>query len=120
MAQVAGLLKMYQTSYFDLLLIHWPSLKTGTSQSTDPVCQNDHRDYNPSLCRQHTWKALEDMYANGTVKAIGVANYEIIHLNDIIAMNSLLPAVNQFEYHGYWHELELVICYKIKYIFNNY
>eukprot|EP01083_Nonionella_stella_P292085 993589_1 len=68
MGQVAGLLKMYQTSYFDLLLIHWPSLKTGSSVSTDPVCQNGHRDYNPSLCRQHTWKALEDMYTNGTVK----------------------------------------------------
>ena len=109
MEQFQGLLKMFNTDYFDLLLIHWPSCTAPTSESTDPTCkQQDKRTYDPSTCRQHTWKALEDIFTNGSAKAIGVSNFERKHLEDIISMNSLLPAVDQFEFHGYWHEFELV------------
>ena len=108
MGQYQGLLEMFGTTYFDLLLIHWPACPAASSQSTDPVCQKQHKEkYDPKLCRQHTWKALEDIFTNGTARAIGVSNFEAKHIQDIIEMNSLLPAVDQFEFHGYWHEFGL-------------
>eukprot|EP01084_Bolivina_argentea_P257453 433759_1 len=109
MNEYEQLLQMFQTDYFDLVLIHWPSDPNSWNTYIDPVCQtNNTNTYNVSLCRQHTWRALEDMFKNGTAKAIGVSNFEEKHMTDIINMNSLLPAVNQFEFHGYWHEYDLV------------
>eukprot|EP01084_Bolivina_argentea_P006972 13157_1 len=99
------LLQMFQTDYFDLILIHWPDSAKTTS---NPYCQEDNSTFNATLCRQDTWRAFEDMFTNGTAKAIGVSNFEEKHMKDIINMNSLLPAVNQFEFHGYWHEFGLV------------
>merc|ERR1712228_545954 len=97
---------MGNTSYIDLILIHWPSANnTETYSSSDPYCNANpnNKEYSPSLCRQSTWKALEFIFNEGKAKAIGVSNFEQKHLMDIFDLNSLLPAVNQFEFHGYWH-----------------
>lgn len=61
----------------DLLLIHWP-------------VKGKYVD---------TWRALEEIYSKGQVRAIGVSNFQTHHLDDIAASNSLTPAVNQVEYH---------------------
>ncbi|MFD2117337.1 aldo/keto reductase [Paenibacillus yanchengensis] len=61
----------------DLLLIHWP-LK-------DKFID--------------TWRALEQLYKAGKVRAIGVSNFQIYHLEDLFAHAEIKPMVNQVEYH---------------------
>ncbi|MFJ9814791.1 aldo/keto reductase [Streptomyces sp. NPDC101151] len=65
--------------YLDLYLIHWPL-----------PSRDKHID---------TYKALEKLYADGRVKAIGVSNFLPEHLQRLIAETSVIPAVNQIELH---------------------
>lgn len=73
--------------YLDLFLIHWP-LPT----VSDFV---------------ETWQAMEEMYATGRVKAIGVSNFQAHHLRRLIAETTIVPAVNQIEIHPYFVQDEL-------------
>ena len=68
-------LERLQTDYLDLYLVHWPVRKT----------------------RKETWLALEKLYADGRVRAIGVSNYYQSHLEELFSYASVVPAVNQFE-----------------------
>lgn len=70
----------------DLYLIHWPV---------------------PSLFRQ-TWRALEDIYAEGEASAIGVSNFMIHHLEDLLADAEIIPAVNQVEFHPHLYNRDLL------------
>ena len=116
MIQIKPILDTLQLDYVDLLLFHWPG---PPGNSSDPACQGDPPTWR--TCRQVTWKALEDLYNMGKTRAIGVANFEINHLEDIISMNSLLPAVNQVEFHPYWHEENLLaFCKSYNITFNGY
>jgi 2,5-diketo-D-gluconate reductase A len=67
--------------YLDLFLVHWPL--PGVS---DYVAR---------------WKAMEEIYASGRVKAIGVSNFQPHHLRDLFAASEVRPAVNQIEVHPY-------------------
>lgn len=118
LSQVDWLLGRLQTSYVDLLLVHWP-YPGSINNSTDPACAS--ATLNPKLCRQSTWRALEAAFHAGKARAIGVSNYEQHHLEDILELNSLIPAVNQVEYHPYWHEDDLVaFCQQHNIQFNGY
>ncbi|EGD83004.1 hypothetical protein PTSG_03640 [Salpingoeca rosetta] len=114
MSQFEQILQTLDTTYVDLLLIHWPG---PSENSTDPACAG----VTPKLCRQSTWKALEAIYTSGGARAIGVSNFEVRHLDDITSMHGLLPAVNQVEYHPFWHEEKLVEhCHRLNITFNGY
>ena len=63
--------------YLDLYLIHWP-------------VKEKYID---------TWRALEKLYKEGRVRAIGVSNFKIHHLEDIFAHSEIKPMVNQVELH---------------------
>lgn len=83
---VEGSLKRLQTNYLDLLLIHWP-------------------------VREHffeTWKALEQLKADGKVRSIGVSNYTIAHLELLATQAKEMPVVNQVEFHPYLNQQALV------------
>jgi 2,5-diketo-D-gluconate reductase A len=67
--------------YLDLFLIHWPMPAVG-----------DFVD---------TWKAMEQMYAGGKVRAIGVSNFQPPHIRRILDSADIIPAVNQVEAHPY-------------------
>ncbi len=71
--------------YIDLYLIHWPV--AGYYKAT--------------------WQALEQLYAEGVVRAIGVSNFHIHHLKDLFAGSDIRPAVNQVEFHPYLLHQEL-------------
>ena len=71
--------------YLDLYLVHWP------------VAKDYATDY-PSAFTQ-TWRALEKLYADGKVRAIGVCNCLKEHLNVIFGECKVKPMVNQIEYH---------------------
>ncbi|MBP1996008.1 aldo/keto reductase [Paenibacillus eucommiae] len=63
--------------YLDLYLIHWPG-------------KDKYKE---------TWRAFTKLYEEGRVRAIGVSNFQIHHLEDLMADSSIVPAVNQVEYH---------------------
>ncbi|QFT88131.1 Glyoxal reductase [Bacillus sp. THAF10] len=72
--------------YLDLYLVHWP-------------VKGKYVD---------TWKALEKLYKDGKVKAIGVSNFQIHHLQDILDVAEIKPMVNQVEYHPKLSQVELL------------
>ena len=116
LAQVQPMLDALQTDYVDLLLVHWPG---PPGNSSDPACQGKPQTYR--ACRQSTWKAMEEIFKSGKTKAIGVSNFEKNHLEDIIVMNSTLPALNQVEFHPYWHEDDLLaFCKTYNITYNGY
>ncbi|WP_019634306.1 aldo/keto reductase [Actinomadura atramentaria] len=65
----------------DLFLIHWPLPQVG-----DFV---------------ETWRALEEIYASGRCRAIGVSNFQPPHLRRLLESTETVPAVNQIEVHPY-------------------
>ncbi|MEK5032408.1 aldo/keto reductase [Paenibacillus sp. FSL R7-0302] len=71
--------------YADLYLVHWP-------------IRAKYKD---------TWRALEKLYADGKVRAIGVSNFQIDHLEDLLADATVKPMVNQVELHPLLNQQEL-------------
>lgn len=72
--------------YIDLYLIHWP-------------VAGKYRE---------TWKALIHLQKEGLIKSIGVSNFQIHHLKDIIEDTSVVPVVNQVEFHPLLTQRELL------------
>lgn len=74
--------------YLDLYLVHWPA------------CEHEFGKDWISLNRE-TWSAMIDLYKAGKVRAIGVSNFLVHHLEPLMDME-VTPMVNQIEYHpGY-------------------
>ena len=77
--------------YIDLYLIHWPANKV--------------RYKNPDEVNAVAWQALEELYEDGRVKAIGVSNFLPHHIEELKKSAKVLPMVNQIELHvGYMQE----------------
>ena len=72
--------------YLDLYLVHWP-------------VKGKYKD---------TWKAIETLYKQGRVKAIGVSNFLKHQLLDLMATAEIVPMVNQMEFHPYLVQQELI------------
>ncbi len=86
-------LKKLNIDYIDLYLVHWP-IKNG---------------------RKDTWLALEKLYKEGRVKAIGVANYLIPFLTELETYATIIPAVNQVEFSPYLYLKDLLeVCHEKK------
>ncbi|MES9740310.1 aldo/keto reductase [Peribacillus frigoritolerans] len=71
--------------YLDLYLIHWPG--------KDKYLE--------------TWRALEKLYKDGKVKAIGVSNFHVHHLENLLANSEVKPVVNQIELHPLLTQVEI-------------
>lgn len=78
-------IKKLGTDYLDLYLIHWPQ----------------------SISKE-TWKALEKLYKEGRVKAIGVSNFLVKHLEYLLEDAEIMPMVNQVEFHPYLIQNDLM------------
>ena len=79
-------LEKLQTDYVDLYLIHWP-------------VAGKFKD---------TWRALEALYRQGKVRAIGVSNFQVRHLKELMETAQIAPMVNQVEMHPHLQQEELV------------
>ncbi len=79
-------LKKLQTDYVDLLLLHFPVTEY----------------------RRPAWHRMQDIYKSGKVKAIGVSNYTIKHLEELLRESEIKPAVNQVELHVFLQQPDLV------------
>ena len=51
-----------------------------------------------------TWKAMEDLYNEGKIRAIGVSNFENNHLDELLSYANIKPAVNQIETHAFFQQ----------------
>ncbi len=71
----------------DLYLIHWPRPSEGTAAET--------------------WRALERLYLDGRVRAIGVSNFEPDHLRRLLDKSEVVPVVNQVELHPYLQQSDV-------------
>lgn len=86
-----------QLDYLDLYLIHWPIAKAS---------KNNWQEAN-----SESWRALEELYKQGKVKAIGVSNFLGHHLDPLIKTAKIKPMVNQIEIHpGMLQEETVKFC----------
>ena len=75
--------------YLDLFLVHWP---LPTLYDGDLVS---------------TWRALEELAADGRARSIGVSNFQVDHLERLATATDVAPAVNQIELHPYFRNDEV-------------
>lgn len=82
-------LKALGTDYLDLYLIHWPAnyLQYGTDADA---------------LNAETWHALEDLYKEGKVRAIGLSNFLPHHIEALLKTAEIKPMVDQIELHPGW------------------
>ncbi len=78
-------MKRLKLDYLDLYLIHWP-------------VKGKYKD---------TWRAMEKLYEEGRIRAIGVSNFHSHHLDDLIDSAKVVPMVNQVEFHPLLTQEEL-------------
>ncbi len=109
-ASIKQILSVLNTSYVDLVLMHWPAPMAWdfTTTSLDTTMVYSQKCGTPAQCRVSTVSALNDAVKMGLIRAAGVANFELRHLQDLIDANVDLPSVNQLEFHPYWHEDRMV------------
>ena len=103
--QFAHTLGVMNTTYVDLVLIHWPTCASGGGCSgaptSEPTCQAGTAGYDERACRLATWRALVAIWGRGGARAIGVSNYNQTHLQEIMDAGLPLPAVNQLPFNLY-------------------
>lgn len=93
----ARTLENLKTDYLDLYLIHWPK----PSPEYEDWKQLD----------LDTWRAMEELYKEGKIKALGVSNFLPHHLENLLANCEIKPTVNQIEFHpGYTQEATVRYC----------
>ena len=59
-----------------------------------------------------TWRAMEELYADGKIRAIGVSNFEANHLANLIGKHDVKPAVNQIETHAFFQQQEALVYWR--------
>lgn len=79
------ILERLQIDYLDLCLVHWPTKN-----------------------RYEVWQVLEELYAAKKVRAIGVSNFKVHHLEDFLSKVKIKPMVNQIESHPGFSQLEVI------------
>ncbi|EWG53721.1 hypothetical protein FVEG_12091 [Fusarium verticillioides 7600] len=96
-------LKNFGLDYIDLFLIHWP------------IAAEKDEDYKPKIGPdgkyvikkdltenpEPTWRAMEEIYASGKARAIGVSNWTVEGLKKLLSFAKVKPAVNQIEIHPF-------------------
>ncbi|VDM47233.1 unnamed protein product [Toxocara canis] len=80
--------------YLDLYMIHFPVVPYWFS--------------NPRQVREETWRALELLYDEGTIRSIGVSNYSEVDLEELLEYCSVKPHVNQCEFHVCYNNRDLI------------
>lgn len=103
-------LKNFGLDYIDLFLVHWP------------IAAEKDEDYKPKIGPdgkyvikkdltenpEPTWRAMEEIYASGKARAIGVSNWTVEGLKKLLSFAKVKPAVNQIEIHPFLPNEELV------------
>lgn len=80
--------------YLDIYLVHWPA---------SPAVHDNWREIN-----KETWEAMEYLYETGIVKAIGVSNFKLNQLKELMKNAKIKPMINQIEFHPGFMQMETV------------
>ncbi|KAK6221362.1 hypothetical protein LQW54_001461 [Pestalotiopsis sp. IQ-011] len=93
-------LKSLGLDYVDLYLMHWPvAMNPNGNDPRFPRLADGSIDVVRGWSHIQTWKAMESLLASGKVNAIGVCDYSVKFLEELLAHASVTPAVNQIENH---------------------
>jgi len=79
-------LKRLGLPHVDLYLIHWPV----------------------SGSRKETWRAMEHLLKEGKARSVGVSNFMIQHIEELLVSSNVVPSVNQIELSPFLHQRELI------------
>lgn len=82
-----------QTDYLDMYMIHMPQLPDWI--------------VNQKETKEKTWRQMELLYEDEHVRSIGVSNYSIEDLDELLEFASILPHANQVELHPWFHQADL-------------
>ncbi len=97
--EFAKSLERLKTDYLDLYLIHWPLPEAGYAEWKQLDIDS--------------WKALEELYMEGKVRAIGLSNFLPHHIENLLQNTEICPAVDQLEFHpGHTQEITVDYCKK--------
>lgn len=108
-------LKSLGLDYVDLYLMHWPvAMNPNGNHEKFPKLPDGSRDLVKDWSHIQTWKLMEKLLATGKVKAIGVANYSLRYLEQLLPHATIVPAVNQIENHPSLPQQEIVDFCKAK------
>jgi len=92
-----GSLERLQTDYLDLFLIHWPKPDPESTDWKELVLGS--------------WKAMEELYTQGKVRAVGLSNFLPHHMEVLLKEAEVKPMVDQLELHaGYMQEAAVQFC----------
>ena len=98
MAGINETLEKMGLDYLDMMIIHSPQPWVKVNQSEDRYVEGNRA----------AWKALEDAYKAGKLKAIGVSNFQIVDIESILETAEIKPMVNQILLHISNTPMELV------------
>lgn len=85
-----------QMDYLDLYLIHWPANQKQFGEDAAKI-------------NAETWRAMEDLYHDGKIRAIGLSNFMPHHVVDLMQTAKVAPAVDQIEVHPGWPHTDEII-----------
>eukprot|EP00590_Aulacoseira_subarctica_P011253 CAMPEP_0172437610 /NCGR_PEP_ID=MMETSP1064-20121228/72342_1 /TAXON_ID=202472 /ORGANISM="Aulacoseira subarctica , Strain CCAP 1002/5" /LENGTH=321 /DNA_ID=CAMNT_0013186101 /DNA_START=60 /DNA_END=1025 /DNA_ORIENTATION=- len=107
-----------RTDYLDLYLVHWPvafypvedALDTSRRGYLDESIDdsNEGRNIDPKVSVHETWEAMEDLVEKGLVRQIGVSNFPVSLLHELMSKCRIPPIVNQVEMHPYLQQTKLL------------
>ncbi|KAI9695306.1 MAG: hypothetical protein M1820_008713 [Bogoriella megaspora] len=102
-------LKSLGLDYVDLYLMHWPvPMNPNGNNEKFPKLPDGSRDLLNDWSHLQTWQELEKLPATGKVRAIGVSNYSVRYLKQVLEIAKIVPATNQIENHPYLPQQEIV------------
>ncbi|KAE8414973.1 NADP-dependent oxidoreductase domain-containing protein [Aspergillus pseudocaelatus] len=102
-------LKNLGLDYVDLYLMHWPlAMNPNGNHPLFPKHEDGSRDIVHSHSHVETWKNMEKLLSTKKVKAIGVSNYSVRYLEQLLPQATVVPAVNQIENHPSLPQQEIV------------
>ena len=94
-AAFAKTMKNLQMEYLDLLLIYWPANRKQFGDAAKGI-------------NAETWRAMEELYQEGKIKAIGLSNFLPHHIDELMETAQIKPMVNQIEFHPGWAQTDIV------------
>jgi len=103
-------LKDLQLDYLDMYLMHWPvsfEFQGIPPKSNVPKDANGHIMFG-KVTIQECWQQLEKLHDEGLAKSIGISNFRLIELLDLLKYARIKPATNQIEVHPYFVREHLV------------
>ncbi|KAK3934053.1 NADP-dependent oxidoreductase domain-containing protein [Diplogelasinospora grovesii] len=104
-----------RVDYVDLFLVHWPIAAEKEDRETPKIGSDGKYVINKALTEnpEPTWRAMEDLCEAGLARSIGVSNWTIPGLEQLLGFARIKPVVNQVEIHPFLPNTELVnFCQK--------